>query len=437
VSVRIWLIILNVLVLLGLGVYAFTTLRKTPEAKPPENLDPFLDDDDLEGRRLERVLGWALLFAAVTAVALPLYWLREPDRENASENYFDSGSVERGQTLFAAPGQEGFNAASSLQCAKCHGDKGVGGSVSSTYDPDGEGGKPLQQVIWKAPALNTELLRFSEDEVHDIITYGRPGTPMQAWGLPGGGPKNEQAIGDLVAYIKSIQLTPDQAQSEAQKALDDAKKAASAQVATARADLKTAQDGEKQAIANLEKVNADPKATPKDKADARAAADSAPDTVKAAQEALDWALAWQKFRADVTDGQLLFEINCARCHTKGWSVFDPAQVNGTDIVGPPGGGGTQGFNLRDGAEVRRFPGKTGVADHEEFVSLGSENEQPYGVGGIGSGRMPGFGKMLTKQMIEQIVEYERDGLDASNYDVPFTSSSSGDGTTTTTTSSGG
>ena len=31
-----------------------------------------------------------------------------------------------------------------------------------------------------------------------------------------------------------------------------------------------------------------------------------------------------KRRANVSDGQLLFELNCARCHTEGWSTFDSA-----------------------------------------------------------------------------------------------------------------
>ena len=49
-------------------------------------------------------------------------------------------------------------------------------------------------------------------DVTDIITYGRPGTPMQAWGVVGGGPKNDQSIPDLVAYLESIQLTRRQSQ---------------------------------------------------------------------------------------------------------------------------------------------------------------------------------------------------------------------------------
>jgi mono/diheme cytochrome c family protein len=439
VSVRIWLIILNAIVIVGGLAYAWVALRKSPEEKPPENLEPFLQDEDLEGRRLERVLGWALLFAAVTAVALPLYWLREPDRSKASEDYFENGSIDRGRTLFAASGQEGFNAAVSLQCATCHGAEGVGGVAPTTYDPDGEGGDDPVRVSWKAPALNTELLRFSEDEVRDIITYGRPGTPMQAWGIPGGGPKNEQAINDLVAYIKSIQLTPEDAQAEAEKALAAEKKVADDNVTKARKALAEARKAAADAVANNEKVQDDRDATPKEKADAQKAADDAPAAVKEAEEALEWALAWQSFRADVSDGQLLFELFCGRCHTQGWSVFDPSVPNGTDLLGPPGGGGgTQGFSLRDGATTRRFRGDEGRDLHIEFVTNGSENEVQYGFGGIGSGRMPGFGKMLTSEMIEKIVDYERDEIDQTNYDVPFPSASgSDDGSTTTTTTSGG
>ena len=38
---------------------------------------------------------------------------------------------------------------------------------------------------------------------------------MPAWGVAGGGPKNEQAVSDLVAYLKSIQLSPAKAKAQA------------------------------------------------------------------------------------------------------------------------------------------------------------------------------------------------------------------------------
>ena len=69
--------------------------------------------------------------------------------------------------------------------------------------------------------------------VTNIITYGRPGTPMQAWGVAGGGPKNVQSIQDLVAYIRSIQLTPDQAKAQAAKDLASARTEPAANVKAA------------------------------------------------------------------------------------------------------------------------------------------------------------------------------------------------------------
>ena len=74
--------------------------------------------------------------------------------------------------------------------------------------------------------------------------------------------------------------------------------------------------------------------------------------------------------------------------------------------GSPGlpGGGAFGFNLRGGSTVRQFPNEE---DHVLFITEGSEQEQPYGVRGVGSGRMPGFGRMLSKEQIKAIVEYER------------------------------
>ena len=49
------------------------------------------------------------------------------------------------------------------------------------------------------------LYRFSDDEVRYILTYGRPGTPMPAWGVRYNGPMNDQQITNLVNYQRSIQ----------------------------------------------------------------------------------------------------------------------------------------------------------------------------------------------------------------------------------------
>jgi mono/diheme cytochrome c family protein len=315
---------------------------------------------------------------------------------------------------------ESFDSAVSLQCANCHGTDAGGGSAPSVYTddngtPDDPDDDVSQRVEWSAPPLNTVLLRFDEEEVRQIITYGRPGTPMQGFGVEGGGPKNTQSIDDLIAYLGSIQLSEAEAREQAMTALvgdegesgnadDDvvgARDQAARQIENAEAALEAAES----ALAELE---GDPEASD-------AELDRARDAVNDAEADLDWAQEWAARRVGVTDGQYLYELYCARCHTLSWSIFDPTVRSLDGVLGPAGGGGSLGFNLRDGQMQRRFPDE---ADHIAFITDGSEANAPYGNGGIGSGRMPGFGGMLTDEMIRAIVGYERDCLEATDPSQP-------------------
>ena len=357
----------------------------------------FHDDETLEGPHLERVLGWTLFFAAIVAVALPIYWLREPNRQHESAHYFSQGAVERGATLFANNQMPAYDQAKSLQCANCHGTDLGGGSTSVAHTfKDGTGAL----TPWKAPALNTVLLRFSPQEVNQIITYGRPGTPMQPWGVAGGGPKNVQSINDLVAYIKSKQLTPAQARKQSN---DAARRVGRA---NRRSNSTTAQDA-------LTNDAEGPHCAPEERRSrARSTSRRRQTAVTTAQSALSWAEDWSARRKNVSQGQLLFEVNCARCHTMGWSVFDPsAGMKPENVIGQPGGGA---FGPDLSQELARFTDNTngtGLAQQIAFVTLGSDFEAPYGNNGVGTGRMPGFGVMLTKEQIAEIVTYEREGLD--------------------------
>jgi mono/diheme cytochrome c family protein len=458
-DLRHWIIVLNIVAVVGLIVYVIVSVlgpkRTGHEEKLPANLTPFLDDEDLEGRRLERVQGWALIFAAIVAIALPVYWLHEPARQKKSASYFDNNSVHRGEVLFANQAMTAFDSTTSVKCADCHGTKGEGGTTKYTVNG-------VKQT-WKVPPLNTEYLRFTEDpncldqakraltnpicEMTDIITYGRPGTPMPAWGVEGGGPLNDQAIADLVAYIESITLTPAQAQQEAQQAFETAKQEPTAQVAAARSTLAAdtaalntqlkatgkalgTPDASQAAVtaqcnAISAQVDKDPSKVNRAQALSCGQYLVALAKVQADQATLDWAIEWEKRRVNVSDGQILFEQNCARCHTEGWSIFDPTAAPGTpgsvDVLGLSGGGGGSGggigFNLRGGDEIRRFGSDedNGWQMQVDFVTKGSDPFVAYGNAGIGSGRMPGFGKMLTPQQIGEIVSYERYCLDITTY----------------------
>ena len=104
---------------------------------------------------------------------------------------------------------------------------------------------------------------------------------------------------------------------------------------------------------------------------------------------------------DEAMGEALFNLelnsgaySCARCHTQGWSYGEPKVP----------GQGAFGWNLTGGAPAAHFPSEQ---DQIDFVKQGSENGRRYGIQSQGSGRMPGFGAMLTDEQIKSIVEYTR------------------------------
>jgi mono/diheme cytochrome c family protein len=242
------------------------------------------------------------------------------------------------------------------------------------------------QVVWQAPPLDVALLRYDRAQVRDIITYGRPGTPMPAWGVKSGkGVLNAQGVNDLVNYVESIKITPEEAQKRFSPTTIRNK--AAQDVAKARKTLAEAQT----ALAEAPDANA--------RADAQGQVDEA-------QADLDAKIAYDEHVQQLGDGALLFEAQCARCHTKGWSYYDPLDPTAAPAPGPMGGG-AYGPNLTEGSEERQFPGQNGPTDQYDFVAVGKPPNEPYGIRGIASGRMPHFGNILTKEQIEAIVEYER------------------------------
>jgi mono/diheme cytochrome c family protein len=295
------------------------------------NRKQYYDDEQLEGKVLDRVLLIALVLIAVIAVGLPMYWLAEPGRQSNAIEYYEGPEgvfATRGAGLFA--GSE----AGGLGCADCHGSAAQGGSRSHILlDSEGEF---VAQVEWKAPSLNAATMRFSDDELRFILNYGRPGTPMAAWGAPGGGPLTTQQVDNLIDFLHSIEVD----QAGLQESISE-------EVDRSIADGEFASVGE--AIFNYGLYSS---------ADAGT-------------------------------------YSCGRCHTSGWSYGDPVD---------PGSGGTTGFSLKGGATLTRFPT---AEEHAEFVTLGSDEGEGYGVGGQGSGRMPAFGAYYTEDQISEVVDYER------------------------------
>lgn len=189
-----------ILTLAILGAIAWLTylvtqsrIRRRREAAP-QNLSPFLTDDELETGRLNRVLVAALIATAVIAIVMPIYYLNETGRQEHAAEVFDEIAVERGHEWYLEFG-----------CGDCHGADGGGGGASFIEPRSGI------STTWAAPSINDVLYRYTEDETRFWLVYGRQGTPMPAWGVEGGGPMNSQQIDELIAYLEHIQIDQDAA----------------------------------------------------------------------------------------------------------------------------------------------------------------------------------------------------------------------------------
>lgn len=340
-----------IVALLGWLLYVLFNLRwgrseAGSEVELAPNRKEYFDDEGMEGHRLEKMQVFGLAMLVICAIGLPAYWILEPTRQNGAQYGAEKKLASWGSAYFDVTGNGGFN------CAGCHGGmKGGGGNAEYTLTDSNTG--EVRAVVWNAPALNTVLYRFSEDEVRFILVYGRQFSPMSPWGIEGGGPMNFQQINTLIAYLKSIQLPQEGCTKEA--------------------PLCKGKDGVLNKAAQADYAK---------QVDEYIAAEAAKGH-------------------NMTKGEALFQMSavagaysCARCHTKGWSYGDPQQM----------GGGAFGPNLTGGSETRQF---TNVSDNEAFICTGSELGKKYGAQGQGSGRMPGFCGLLTDDQRKAVVEYIR------------------------------
>jgi mono/diheme cytochrome c family protein len=369
------------------------------------------DDDVFEGRRLDRFLTAALVGTTALAVSLPLYWLGEPGREKGALIGFDKREIKRGME----------NYENVFACNKCHGPEGGGGVATWTvtdYDKSGQPiidpatGKPqVRQVEWKAPRINNVALRYKPGQITNILNYGRGGAknnPMPAWGTVGGGPGTPQQIADLVSLLSSWAIEGNPAAKEAYKKAwnsngYNAPKAFAAAFEAAAKDAQAesakALDDEKKNAATLVKGEAESrKANQKALDEAKASGNVV--TIKAAETAVkdfEFNLANAKKTLASSDGEILFNQNCARCHTRGWSYNEPQES----------GGGFYGPTLKAASLITQFPDP---AKQAEFIKLGAADEAAYGTAGVNhwsGGGMAYFGNVLSDDLINEIVKYER------------------------------
>lgn len=345
-------IVLLAIVVVGWAIYVFVNIRQAKaeagsEIELAPNRGNLPDDEELEGRRLEKVQAFGVLMLLIMALVLPVYWMLEGGRRSGAETSFSEAAVIRGEAV-----------ATDAECTDCHG-ADLGGARFAPVVLDighqfSDKGSFVINTTWEAPSLDDVFTRFDTDaetldevtEVRQILVYGRG--VMPAWGLEGGGPYNDQQIDDLVAWLWDNRI--DQG--------DD------------------------------------------NNTEARARAQARYEAEYAAQLAEN---------SSVTQGEVLFDLHCARCHTPRWPGRGPAQLpnNGgtVEVLPGPDGAGRYGPALNSVSLRRLFPE---FEDHVSFITDGAADNVPYGqFARLGNYGMPGFGKVLDEAEIRAIAAYER------------------------------
>ena len=123
------------------------------------NRKPYFDDEDLEGPRLDRrpAAGRAPARRVRHRPAAVLAGRAVPDGgRDRGRSTTSSSAVARSSSR--PPTEGGYN------CAGCHGPRASAASRRRSRSPTPTASSS-PRVTWQAPALNTVLLRFSEDEV--------------------------------------------------------------------------------------------------------------------------------------------------------------------------------------------------------------------------------------------------------------------------------
>jgi mono/diheme cytochrome c family protein len=219
-----------------LGMMVVSALRNRGGEEIAHNLQPGIDDQQLETRRLEKSQKVAIVGSAFLAISLPLYFLGEANRQEGFVEEFAHESIERGEHLVEE-----------FACFSCHGPLGVGGSATYVEKRSGI------TVSWEAPPLDDVLYRYDTDELNFWITFGRGNTPMPPWGLAGGGPMNEQQVDDIVNYLGTIQITQQEAVDKTPAALVTQ----AARLENADQTVETAILSQRQTLAEIEQAPAD------------------------------------------------------------------------------------------------------------------------------------------------------------------------------------
>lgn len=444
--------------------------RRGQKDPVPSNLSAAATDDELETNRLDRTLVAAVVTAGFLTLAMPVYYLGELDRQEGFVEEFSEGSLERGHHVWdefgcgnchGADGGGGgapyleersqINVASwaapAVNDVFYRYDRDevlywlIFGRPNSPMPPWGlEGGGPLNSQQLDDLLNYMESIQISQADALLQIEGAVAGAQSRLAGAADSVAAQLEDQQELITTIRNADATSVVAAEVAERAraildgaedgidtdgdgLSDATESALASISQEAADLNLlpapAQfdprnvetllgTGDARAAANLvsalESTATSLTITAENQPVLLEQAEFGLDFLQDAAEQAKWnvdfeVLAEATFGGDTEKAEravALFNAYCARCHTAGYSAgpaFQQEQASGA--IGP---------SLRDGRANTQF---LAAEDLMDFLANGSVNGIGYGVNGVGSGRMPGFGTVLSAEDLDLIVQYLR------------------------------
>lgn len=134
-------------------------------------------DTDIEVEKsTNKWMTWGVVFLFLFVLAFPVYRILQPANLEEAEAALNENLAAQGEEIFSS------------SCAQCHGGEATGGI---------------------APALNSEqfLGAVSDQQMHQLISTGVPGTLMSAYSADFGGTLTQQQITAVVVYLRAFEET--------------------------------------------------------------------------------------------------------------------------------------------------------------------------------------------------------------------------------------
>jgi len=156
-------VVILAVVIIGFLVYLFFNLLETrgeggAEIELAANRKPYHSDDILETTKLDQSLLSGLFLLSVIGLALPLYWLGEPGRQE--------GLVENTLHLWTEDGAEAFEES----CSSCHGGGGAGGIASFAITEQGTGVSRDPELSARFLGAKQDLARAQQTGINSVIS---------------------------------------------------------------------------------------------------------------------------------------------------------------------------------------------------------------------------------------------------------------------------